>query len=209
MKECILSRFISARARYTVLSYEEYHGDFESPGKGNNVNTTARSTITGNKRPNFRHLPLSDSTLLVWAYRFNPEDPYAAVPNEAALQFPPSKTLEQPLGKAVDPEAIGRNVGRADRIWGTRAGPRDTGLLAWLWGSENGDKANDGRDAGGVRQHFIGSAAWEGTPTTHRGQEDEDIQRAIALSLATISGGGSGRGGKEAGRDVVEVHDDA
>lgn len=196
---------ISARTRYTVLSYDEYHSDFESLGKGN-VNTTPRSTRSlGDKGPNFRHFPLSDSTLLVWAYRFNREDPYAAVPNEAALQFAPSKTLQQPSGKALDPEAIGRNVGRGEEICGTRTGPRDTGLLAWLWGSENGGKGNDGRCAGGVRQHFIGSAAWEGTPTTHRGQEDQDIQRAIALSLKTISGGG----GKGAGRDVVEVHDDA
>lgn len=191
-----------------MLSYEEYHNGIESLGEGNNVNTTASSTrSSGNKGPNFRHFPLSDSTLLVWVYRFNPEDPYAAVPNEAALQFAPSK--QQSSGKAFDPEAIGRDVGRAERIGGIRAGPRDTGLLAWLWGSKNGDKGNAGRSAGGVRQHFIGSAAWEGTPTTQRGQEDEDIQRAIALSLAMISGGGSGQGDKGTGRDAVEVHDDA
>lgn len=44
--------------------------------------------------PALRHYPLSESSLLVWVYQFDAEDPYKPVPNEAGLQFAPA-----PVGK--------------------------------------------------------------------------------------------------------------
>ena len=191
-----------------MLSYEEDHGAV-SLGKDNKDNTDSTSTKSpaGNRGPRFRHFPLSGSTLLVWVYRFNADDPYATVPNEAALQFaPPTKP---PSAQALDPEVVGRDLGRPTEGVGMQAAPRDTGLLAWLWGSERGDGgAKAGRDERGVRQHFIGSAAWEGRPINQRGREEDDnIQRAIALSLATAAGNGQDGEGADADEDFVEVLD--
>eukprot|EP00752_Nemacystus_decipiens_P011762 g10438.t1 len=171
--------------------------------------------------PEFRHLPLSESTLLVWVYRFDRDDPYRPVPNQAALQFAPkaaktssssssssSSSAVVPAAaaaqEALDVEAIGRRSGAADGTTvGAQGGPRDTGLLAWLWGGGTdggpGDGGGGGGQRGGVRQHFIGNASCQGKPPGERRataggreEEDEDIQRAIQLSLATASGADGG-----------------
>lgn len=191
-----------------MLSYAEDNTDV--PNNSSNSSSSSRrksaGTAKGGKLPNaknnnsgagdpaFRHLPLSDSTLLVWVYRFDRDDPYRPVPNEAALQFakPVSTTTEQQQ-QALDVEAIGRRSAEATVV-GVQGGPRDTGLLAWLWGGDRGTggEGSLGGAEGGVRQHFIGSAAWQGPSGNKGGQrreaEDEDIQRAIALSLAMGSG---------------------
>lgn len=148
----------------------------------------------GGSGPEFHHLPLSESTLLVWVYRFDRDDPYRPVPNEAALQFAPTTNKSPPTNQALDVEAVGRRIGAgsAEATVGLQGGARDTGLLAWLWGADRGDlggDSNGGGREGGVRQHFVGSASWQGKPATSAGQgrqgeEDDDIQRAIALSLA-------------------------
>lgn len=89
-----------------------------------------------------------------------------------------------------------------------QGGPRDAGILAWLWG---GDKVNvaGSTGGGGVRQHFLGSAAWQGRAITAQGrdEEEDDIQRAIALSLAVAAGTVSD--GQNANQDAVQVVDDA
>lgn len=92
-----------------------------------------------------------------------------------------------------------------------RAGPRDAGILEWLWGPDEGDGVYGGGSGSvKVRQHFVGSAAWQGLPgpaAERRGRDDEeedDIQRAIALSLA--AGGGEGK--KAGDQDPVEMQDD-
>lgn len=189
--------FSAIFARYTVLSYAD--GPLET-----SLGSGERSAHTAG--PGFRHLPLSESTLLLWVYRFDVEDPYRPVPNEAALQFAPPAKLPAEQ-QALDVEAVGRRSRVDTGVTGVQWGPRDTGLLAWLWGG--GEKGNEddcclggGSSGGGrVRQHFVGSAAWQGRPITEqgRGGEEDDIQRAIALSLA-----------EERGRDhdIVEVLDD-
>ncbi|CAM9722995.1 unnamed protein product [Scytosiphon promiscuus] len=187
-------RYRKTLPRYTVLSYAGEN--IEGPSNGNGgVNSGGRrksgkskgnsGSGGGDAVPAFRHLPLSESTLLVWVYRFDKDDPYRSVPNEAALQFAPPTA--RPVAatdhqEALDVEAIGRRSGAgAGATVGVQGGARDTGLLAWL-------------------QHFLGSAAWQG-PSGKEGQggeaEDEDIQRAIALSLAMGSGKGGGGGGVE------------
>lgn len=154
--------------------------------------------------PGFRHLPLSESTMLVWVYRFDKDDPYRPVPNQAALQFAPAAAKQHsPTAArgALDVEAIGRRSGAVEgAAIGVQGGPRDTGILAWLWGTGGGSDGapgggGGGGRGGGVRQHFIGSASWQGKPSTGRAagggrgeEEEDDIQRAIKLSLAMASG---------------------
>lgn len=182
-------------ARYTVLSY---NGDMNKDMDGVLQRTAASRNSFG---ASFRHLPLSDSTLLVWVYRFDAEDPYRAVPNEAALHFAPKK--KAPIGP-VDLEATGK-IPNSDSVTGEQgASARDTGLLRWLWGWDRAGESDNHSGRGGVRQHFLGSAAWQGRPPEVRGldQEEADLKRAIKLSLAE-SGSGSGRGAGAA--DVVEV----
>lgn len=208
--------------RYTVLSYA---GEgIEGPENGTNGSNGSNGSSSrksggsakvklskaknngkssgggGDTGPAFRHLPLSDSTLLVWVYRFDRDDPYRSIPNEAALQFAPPTAKPAADQQALDVEAIGRRSGAG--AVGVQGGARDTGLLAWLWGGEKGGGGGvGGGGEGGVRQHFIGSAAWQG-PSSKDGEqgreaEDEDIQRAIALSLAVESRTGDGRGVEE------------
>lgn len=206
--------------RYTVLQYadDDVEAETGAGASSSSKRKTSSSGAAGDKgsesgAPAFYHLPLSDSTLLVWVYRFDCEDPYRAVPNPAALQFArPGKSSadEAPL----DVEAAGRNSKAVAEAAGMQAGPRDAGILSWLWGPDEGDLVDEGGDSGSgrVRQHFVGSAAWQGRPgpaaeRRGRGRDDEeehDIQRAIALSLA--AGGGEG---KEAGeQDLVEMQGD-
>lgn len=96
-------------------------------------------------------------------------------------------------------------------------GPRDTSLLQWLWGWDKGEGANGngGGGGGGVRQHFLGSAAWQGRPEaavkpSRRRQEEDDLQLAISLSLKESGSNGRGTGTAVAGegQDVVEVLND-
>eukprot|EP00752_Nemacystus_decipiens_P012227 g10839.t1 len=218
-------RYRKTLPRYTVLSYSG--DDVEGPGhsSGGGSRSSARSgqgKLPGDRDngPEFRHLPLSESTLLVWVYRFDRDDPYRPVPNQAALQFAPkaaktssssspsSSSAVVPAAaatqEALDVEAIGRRSGAVDGTTvGAQGGPRDAGLLAWLWEGGNdggpGDGGGGGGQGGGVRQHFIGSASWQGKPPGERRataggreEEDEDIQRAIQLSLATASGADGG-----------------
>lgn len=152
---------------------------------------------------------------MVWVYRFDKDDPYRPVPNEAALQFAPPP-VKRPPGQALDVEAIGRQSkpGAGGAAAGVE-GPRDTGLLAWLWGGEKGGGdvfVGGTRGGGGVRQHFVGSAEWQGgggtAVTRGRDEEEEDIQRAIALSLGAGSGGGGAAGRGSSDRNAVEVVDD-
>lgn len=81
----------------------------------------SRGAATGNRSNSsgsgFRHFPLSDSTLLVWVYRFDAEDPYRPVPNEAALQFAPTSAKQASSstgdgGNPLDFEAAGEPVKR-------------------------------------------------------------------------------------------------
>lgn len=185
----------------------ESRGSTAGSGKSK-VHESRKSSDSGGRGgggPEFRHLPLSESTLLVWVYRFDRDDPYRPVPNDAALQFAPPAAKPSAAGQApLDVEAIGRRsaAGHAGVTVGIQGGPRDTGLLAWLWGGDRGvggggqDMGAFGGGGGGVRQHFIGSAAWQGNPAAeHRREEeeeDDDIQRAIALSLAAASGAAGG-----------------
>lgn len=201
--------------RYTVLQYADDGVAVETgAGTSGSRSTTSSAGAAGDKgsasRGGFRHLPLSESTLLVWVYRFDFDDPYRAVPNAAALQFaPPAKSsADEPL----DVEAAGQYSRSAAEPTAAQAGPRDAGLLSWLWGTDGEDGIDGGgsSSSGRVRQHFIGSAAWQGRPgpvTERRGQhrdEEDDIQRAIALSLAEegVEGGTAGE------QDLVEVQDD-
>lgn len=194
------------RFRYTVLSYTG--DDIESANRGSSSagSSKGKRHVGGNSSggggggPAFRHLPLSESTLLVWVYPFDKDDPYRSVPNEAALQFASSTSTPGAADQeALDVEAIGRRSGAGTGATvGVQGGPRDTGLLTWLWGGggEGGGSAAGGVK-GGVRQHFIGSASWQGkSPSEQRREEDDDdIQRAIALSLAVeprAQGGGVG-----------------
>lgn len=195
----------------------------EETGAGDGETTSGDKTNAGGKgssgaagdgkssatdRPGFHHLPLSHSTLLVWVYRFDIDDPYRPVPNAAALQFAPP--AQRSTGKPLDFEAVGLGS-RAGAGALAEAGPRDIGLLSWLFGEGGGDGGGDG-GGGRVRQHFVGSVAWQGKPggaaTKRRGrdeeEEDDDIQRAIALSLA-VEGGKRGKAGKH---DFVDVMDD-
>lgn len=96
-------------------------------------------------------------------------------------------------------------------------GPRDTGLLQWLWGWDKGEGANEdgGGGGGGVRQHFLGSAAWQGRPEaavkpSRRRQEEDDLQLAITLSLKESGSKEKTIGTAMAGKvqDLVEVVDD-
>lgn len=153
----------------------------------------------------FRHLPLSDSTLLVWVYRFDTQDPYRPVPNEAALQFAPTHDA-----RAVDSHKNNEGIQATDAGAGEQgASARDTRLLRWLWGWDRNGASNTDKGSGGVRQHFIGSAAWEGRPDEARrtSQEEEDLQRAISLSLVESRNRGqrAPEGGAEA---VVELLDE-
>ncbi len=186
----------------------ESRGSSAGSGKSK-LSESRKSSGRGGGGPEFRHLPLSESTLLVWVYRFDRDDPYRPVPNEAALQFAPPAAKPSAADAAqapLDVEAIGRRsaAGQAGVTVGIQGGPRDTGLLAWLWG---GDRAVGGGGqgsgafggfvgGGGVRQHFIGSAAWQGKPAGEQRreeeEEDDDIQRALALSLAAASGAAGG-----------------
>ncbi|CAM9186374.1 unnamed protein product [Hapterophycus canaliculatus] len=219
-------RYRKTLPRYTVLSYagENTEGPENSNGGGNS--SSSRRKSAGSKLPKansnssrdggggdggdpaFRHLPLSESTLLVWVYRFDKDDPYRSVPNEAALQFAPptaKSVAATEHQQALDVEAIGRRSGAGARgMVGVQGGARDTGLLAWLWGGGRGDGGGSlgggVGGGGGVRQHFIGSAAWQGPSGKDeqgREAEDEDIQRAIALSLAMESRTGSSGGIEE------------
>lgn len=195
---CPFARYVSCRYRYTVLSYAAENTKGSKNGSSSSAGRRSGSSkLPGNNKgssgPEFRHLPLSESTLLVWVYRFDKDDPYRPVPNEAALQFAPTaKPPATKTGQSLDVEAVGRRSGAgAGATVGMLGGPRDTGLLAWLWGADRGDGGglggNNGGGAGGVRQHFIGSASWQGkSPATGQGREEEedDIRRAIALSLA-------------------------
>ncbi|CAM9258426.1 unnamed protein product [Ectocarpus sp. 6 AP-2014] len=201
-------RYRKTLPRYTVLSYTG--DDIErairgsssagsSKGKrplGSN-NSAGGGGGGGGGGPAFRHLPLSESTLLVWVYPFDKDDPYRPVPNEAALQFASSTSTPAAADQeALDVEAIGRRSGAGTGATvGVQGGPRDTGLLTWLWGGggEGGGSAAGGVK-GGVRQHFIGSASWQGkSPSEQRREgDDDDIQRAIALSLAVEPREGGG-----------------
>ncbi|CAB1106748.1 unnamed protein product [Ectocarpus sp. CCAP 1310/34] len=195
-------RYRKTLPRYTVLSYTGE--DIESANRRNSSAGSSKgkrsvgSKSSGGGGPAFRHLPLSESTLLVWVYPFDKDDPYRPVPNEAALQFASSTSTPAAADqKPLDVEAIGRRSGTGTGATvGVQGGPRDTGLLTWLWGGvgEEGGTAAGGVK-GGVRQHFIGSASWQGkSPSGQRREEDDDdIQRAIALSLAVeprAEGGG-------------------
>ncbi|CAM9846731.1 unnamed protein product [Ectocarpus sp. 12 AP-2014] len=202
-------RYRKTLPRYTVLSYTV--DDIKSANKRSSSAGSSKdkrsvgsnssgggSGGSGGGGPAFRHLPLSESTLLVWVYPFDKDDPYRPVPNEAALQFASSTSTPAAADQeALDVEAIGRRSGAGTGATvGVQGGPRDTGLLTWLWGGggEGGGTAAGGVK-GGVRQHFIGSASWQGTsPSEQRREEDDDdIQRAIALSLAVeprAEGGG-------------------
>lgn len=188
-----------------MLSYAEDTAE----ARGSRGDRTGRASDS--RGPGFRYFPLSQSTLMVWVYRFDKDDPYRPIPNEAALQFAP--TSKRSTGQALDVEGIGRQskAGAGEAAADVQS-PRDTGLLAWLWG---GDKGDDGafflggtRGGGGVRQHFVGSAEWQGGTAAAQGrdEEEEDIQRAIALSLGAGSGGsGEGRGSRD--RNAVGVVD--
>lgn len=193
-----------SRFRYTVLSYTE--DNMESANRSSSSagcskgkrSVGSTSSGGGGGGPAFRHLPLSESTLLVWVYPLDRDDPYRPVPNEAALQFASSTSMPAAADQeALDVEAIGRRSGAGTGATiGVQGGPRDTGLLTWLWGGggEGGSSAAGGVQ-GGVRQHFIGSASWQGKSTSEqrREEDDDDIQRAIALSLAVetrVEGGG-------------------
>lgn len=134
----------------------------------------------------------------MWVYRFDKDDPYRPIPNEAALQFAPTRSNPLATSQALDVEAVGRRsgAGGAGATVGIQGGARDTGLLAWLWGADRGNldgNNNSGGGRGGVRQHFVGSASWQGksAKATDQGrcveEEEDDIQRAIALSLAVAS----------------------
>eukprot|EP00903_Cladosiphon_okamuranus_P013335 g12428.t1 len=215
-------RYRKTLPRYTVLSYagddveQLKHGTSGDPSSaGGGQGKPPGSAANG---PGFRHLPLSESTLLVWVYRFDKDDPYRPVPNQAALQFTPTAskpssssaaaaaTAATAVGEAVDVEAIGRHSWAAEGATvGVQGGPRDTGLLAWLWGGGSdgglgggGNGGGGGGRGGGVRQHFVGSASWQGKPAAERAvggraeEEDDDIQRAIQLSLAMSSGAAGG-----------------
>ncbi|CAM9539347.1 unnamed protein product [Ectocarpus fasciculatus] len=198
-------RYRKTLPRYTVLSYaadnmENANRGSSSAGssKGKRSGGSNSSGGGGGGGPAFRHLPLSESTLLVWVYAFDKDDPYRPVPNEAALQFASSASKPAAADQeALDVEAIGRRSGAGTGATvGVQGGPRDTGLLAWLWGGggEGGGGAPGGVK-GGVRQHFIGSASWQGKSASEqrREEDDDDIQRAIALSLAVeprVEGGG-------------------
>lgn len=103
-----------------------------------------------------------------------------------------------------------------------QGGQRDAGLLSWLWGWDTEGCGGNGKGGRGesVRQHFIGSAAWQGTPDAGqgpglRGKEEDDLQLAIRLSLQEsggrrISSAGAGTGGMGVGRreSAVEILDD-
>ncbi|CAM9375968.1 unnamed protein product [Ectocarpus sp. 13 AM-2016] len=197
-------RYRKTLPRYTVLSYNG--DDITSANKRKEKRFVGSNSSGGGSGggggggggPAFRHLPLSESTLLVWVYPFDKDDPYRPVPNEAALQFASSTSTPATADQeALDVEAIGRRSGAGTGVTvGVQGGPRDTGLLTWLWGGggEGGSTAAGGVK-GGVRQHFIGSASWQGSsPSEQRREEnDDDIQRAIALSLAVeprAEGGG-------------------
>ena len=200
-----------------MLSYADDDVGGPSRGSGGGAGGSRSSAASGKGRlpgstdngPDFRHLPLSESTLLVWVYRFDRDDPYRPVPNQAALQFAPTSAKTSPAvaaaQEALDVEAIGRRSGAAEGTTvGVQGGPRDTGLLAWLWGGggDGGPGGGGGSgvgQGGGVRQHFIGSASWQGKPAAERAaaggrgeEEEDDIQRAIQLSLAMAAGAAGG-----------------
>lgn len=114
---------------------------------------------------------------------------------------------------------VSNSIGTAEDTIGERnelqslSGPRDTGLLRWLWGDkEDGVGVGGGAGAGGVRQHFLGSAAWQGRPEakvgrpSRRSQEEDDLQLAISLSLK--KSGKRERVGTGEVQDLVEILDD-
>lgn len=191
-------------ARYTVLSFaDEVRVAGERQGGGRGDGGFGTGVTSG-----FRYLPLSDSTLLVWVYRFDVDDPYRPIPNEAALQFAPS-AREPTHGVRLE---VGGQISDAGTGAGEQgASARDTGLLRWLWGwdgRQSGSRA-DRSGVGGVRQHFIGSAAWQGrqSETDAGNDEEDDLQRAIRLSLEdSRSRTGHPRASKAA--DVVEILED-
>lgn len=146
---------------------------------------------------------------MVWVYRFDVEDPYRPVPNEAALQFAPRPASNPSPSTAADKPLDVESVVQSSSTggYGTKEGPRDVGLLAWLWASETRDTGSVGGGGGGVRQHFIGSAAWQGVSAKEQSRdvEGDDIQRAIALSLAA---GPEGEGSGSGDQDMVDLLDD-
>lgn len=150
----------------------------------------------------------------MWVYRFDAEDPYRPVPNEAALQFAPAKG---PL-PSVTNDSRQAFTGRAPVSGMTTVqdsgDARDTGLLGWLWGWENkgGSGGGEGyKGGGGVRQHFMGSAAWQGRSaetSRARDRQEDDLQRAIRMSLEESASreGGAAPAGSE-GPDGEHEHD--
>ncbi|CAM9171350.1 unnamed protein product, partial [Laminaria digitata] len=195
-------RYRKTSPRYTVLQYADDVEIEPSAGDSSSKSTASSAGAAGSKgsaseRPAFHHLPLSESTLLVWVYRFDIDDPYHPVPNAAALQFAPR--AKSSTEEALDFDAVGRSSSSGAGAAGVQAGAgRNERLLSWLWGTDEGGGSGGGGD-GRVRQHFVGSAAWqdESEPARERrdrgrDEEDDDIQTAIAMSLAAGGGGAAG-----------------
>ncbi|CAM9289593.1 unnamed protein product [Choristocarpus tenellus] len=190
-------RYRKTIPRFTVLTYAKKDNRCEdeedSPRLGE-----------GKCRGKFSHLPLSQSTLLVWVYHFDREHPYKEVPNEAALNFQSvsSSTLGASATKGRSSSSLGKLYAQGSTTYRDQEGAANSrdGLLAWIWGA-TGTRGRGGehevRSHHHVSQHFIGDTFLGGHESTKKRRasaslqdvEDENLQRAIQLSLADAEHG--------------------
>ncbi|CAM9946627.1 unnamed protein product, partial [Discosporangium mesarthrocarpum] len=140
-------RYRKTVPRFTVLTYasDECGSDYAT---ADGPRVVPADAVGGGRaegsqvRPKFSHLRLSQSTLLVWVYRFDPENPYSQViPNDAGLQFQTPRPPARPGRGGQGGERVMGATGDMDRADQHREAAQKAevkgrgGLLAWLWGT--------------------------------------------------------------------------